>query len=265
MLDLNVGEIRRDPFPHVVKDNFIAADLYEALRRSFPECPANSGPTGYSYFWGDREYDELIAGNSAWKTLFELTQSQAFVDYCLDQFADVFQEYRCTIDLERARYVPYCESRADKERRYLANTGHEAHELWVRTDILQGKTGYSRQPHLDHRRRLVALLVYCCDADENRMEGGELVLHAGKPGRAPWDAEAVISPRHNRMVAFACSNDSFHSVPAIRSQLAPRNFIQIGLSSSVDAWPDYTTRLDALKATIRSLLHPRRRLAPVGN
>jgi 2-oxoglutarate-Fe(II)-dependent oxygenase superfamily protein len=207
VLDLKISDVRRTPFPHVVKDDFVAPELYEALCRSFPECPANSGPTGYSYFWGDEAYTALIDRSAAWKSLFELTQSQTFVDYCMRQFADVFQEYRCTIDLSRTRYVAYCESRADKELRYLPHVEHEPHELWVRSDILQGRTGYSRRPHLDHRRRLVALLIYCCDADENRMEGGELVLHAPTRGAPSQAEDAVIRPRHNRMVAFACSNN----------------------------------------------------------
>jgi hypothetical protein len=265
VLDLRNSEIRRTPFPHVVVDNFIAPSLYQALCSSFPVCPANSGPTGYSYFWGDPEYDALIAGNPAWKSLFELTQSQKFIDYCVSQFGDVCREYDCTIDLGRARYVAYCESRADKELRYLSHVDLQPHELWVRTDILQGNTGYSRRVHLDHRRRLIALLIYCCDADENKMEGGDLVLHAPKRGEVSLGEDATIRPRHNRMVAFACSNNSLHSVPEIRSQLAPRNFIQITVSSSVDAWPDHRSSFDRLKDTARSILMPRRRTAPVGN
>ena len=260
MLDFVIAQVRRQPFPHIVKDNFVAPELYQALRRSFPDCPPNSGPTGYSYFWGDAEYEKLMAGSPAWKALFDATQSQAFIDYCVRQFGEVCAEADCTIDLGKARYVAYCESRADKERRYLPKVEHEPHELWVRTDILQGRTGYSRQSHLDHRRRLLGLLVYFCDAEENEMQGGELVLHA-HDGQADPANDVVFKPRHNRLIGFACTNDSFHSVPKILSQKAPRNFIQIGVSSSVDAWPDNRSAFVRLKSAVKTRLFPERQVA----
>jgi hypothetical protein len=263
MLSLEIADVGRDPFPHVVKEDFLPTDLYENLRDSFPDCPANSGPTGYSYFWGDREYDELISRNAAWKALFEATQSQAFVDYCIRQFRDVYAEYGCTIPLEKAVYVPYCESREDKEQRHLRRVKHQPHELWVRTDILQGHVGYSRRSHLDHRRRLLAILVYFCDAEENRMEGGELVLHPAEHSSAGRDV--VIKPRHNRIVAFACTPNSFHSVPEIRSQRGPRNFVQISVSSSVDAWPTASPKAGVFKSVIGSALSRRKQVAAAGN
>ena len=265
VLDLRISEIRPHPFPHTVVENFIEPSLYKALCTSFPVCPANSGPTGHSYFWGDPEYDALIAGSPAWKSLFEATQSQSFVDYCLNQFRDVLKQEKCTIDLANARYVAYCESREDKELRHIRKVKLRPDDLWVRTDILQGNVGYSRRCHLDHRRRVIVLLIYCCDAGENKMEGGELLLHAPKRDGVPLGENVIVRPQHNRMAAFACSNNSFHSVPEIRSQLAPRNFIQISVSSSVDAWPDERSALRRLKDATRSMLLPRERIAAVGN
>jgi hypothetical protein len=46
-----------------------------------------------------------------------------------------------------------------------------------------------------------------------------------------------VKPQLNLMAAFACSPISYHSVPVIKSQVSPRNFVQIQISSSVDAWP----------------------------
>jgi hypothetical protein len=264
VLNLEIAEIHPDPFPHVVKENFLAPELYDELRQSFPDCPPNSGPTGYSYFWGDPEYERLLASSPAWKALFEATQSQSMIDYCVRQFRGVCEANDCTVDLDKASYVSYCESRADKERRHLSKVEHEPHKLWVRTDILQGRTGYNRRSHLDHRRRLLALLIYFCNFEENEMEGGELVLHAEHMKRNPA-RDVVIKPQHNRLVAFACSNNSYHSVPMITSQKAPRNFIQVGVSSSVDAWPDNTPFLTSLKSAIGARLFSGRRVASAGN
>jgi len=123
----------------------------------------------------------------------------------------------------------------DKELRHIREPRHAPDELWVRLDIHQGHVGYSRAVHVDHRRRVLSMLVYFCDRDENRMEGGELVLHAE---RRRWfrGRHRVVVPRHNRMAAFACTARSRHSVPEIRKAAAPRNFVQIAISSSVDCW-----------------------------
>lgn len=221
--------VRETPFAHVLADDWLDGDLYGALRASFPECPPATGPTGFTLFWGDPAYDRLIADSPAWGSLFRRFHSQAFVDHSLAQFADTFAR-EARIDLSDARYVPYQESRADKERPALRRVELAPDRLWVRLDIMQGLTGYTRAPHLDHRRRAVSLLLYFCDAEENEMEGGDLVLH-GEEGE-----ETVIRPRHNRMVAFPCDNRSLHSVSPIVSQRAPRNFVQVTLSSSVDLW-----------------------------
>jgi hypothetical protein len=46
-----------------------------------------------------------------------------------------------------------------------------------------------------------------------------------------------VTPQHNLMVAFPCSSRSHHSVSAITAQLAPRNYVQVHISSSEDIWP----------------------------
>ena len=45
-----------EPFPHVIREKFIAPPHYEQLRSSFPTCPPSTGPTGFSLYWGDDEY-----------------------------------------------------------------------------------------------------------------------------------------------------------------------------------------------------------------
>jgi hypothetical protein len=228
--------LRQRPFEHVIVDDFIAPEIYRELVRTFPACPRNGGPTGYSYFWGDPLYDALIADNAAWRAVFEAAQSQAFVDYCLRTFASVFGKTGCTIDISKAAYVSYLETREDKQRPQIANPMHAPHELFVRADILQRYLHYTRPRHLDFRRRVVSMLDYLCDADENAMQGGDLVLHR-RPGGWWPRRDVVVRPCHNLMAAFACHPYSHHSVSPVTAQSAPRNFLQILVSSSVDAWP----------------------------
>jgi hypothetical protein len=81
------------------------------------------------------------------------------------------------------------------------------------------------------------MLIYFCDQREIQMQGGELLLHDAthKPVKR-------IAPRHNLMVAFPCSVNSTHSVAPITSLAAPRNYVQVHISSSVDIWDDSVKR-----------------------
>jgi hypothetical protein len=231
--DLSQRSVNPEPFPHIVNDGFIEPGHYRQLRESFPTCPPGIGPTGFSLYWGDEGYKQLLDAQPAWQALFKTFHSQLFINWCRDQFADVWEREGCKIKLSDARYVPYREDRIDKERAKLRKIDHEPHELWVRMDIHQGRMGYDRPVHLDHARRLMSMLIYMCDQTENEMSGGELFLHAREKHFPP----TRVTPRHNLMVAFPCSSRSHHSVSAITAQLAPRNYVQVHISSSEDVWP----------------------------
>jgi hypothetical protein len=235
MCDLSQHRVNLTPFPHILGNEFIEPQYYRELSRSFPACPPQKGPTGFSLYWGDHGYQELLAEQPAWQSLFNTFHSQLFIDWCREQFAEVWEQDGCKINLSEALYVPYREDRIDKERATLRRVVYEPHELWVRMDIHQGRMGYDRPVHLDHARRLLSMLIYLCDHSENEMHGGELFLHQGK--QSTHHDATRITPRHNLMVAFPCTSRSYHSVSAITAQRAPRNYIQVHISSSVDAWP----------------------------
>ena len=226
--DLERLQPEQTPFWHAVEDDWLEPDLYGELSASFPTCPPASGPTGYTMFWGDPDYDALVAQNPAWRRLFGHFHSQDFIDHTLSLLKPVI-DAECRFDLSNARYVPYCETREEKQRPWLRHPEHAPDDLWVRLDIMQGRQGYGRKAHLDHRRRLASLLIYMSDADENEMAGGDLVLHG--PG-----GDKIVRARHNRMVLFPCHKASSHSVTPIVSQSAPRNFVQVTVSSSQDLW-----------------------------
>jgi hypothetical protein len=234
--DLSRRSVIDKPFPHVVNDHFVAAPHFAQLRDAFPACPASTGPTGFSLYWEDDVYQQLLAHVPAWRALSDTFQSQRFIDWAIDQFAGIWAAEGCAIDLARARYVPYHEDRTDKERATLRRVVHAPEELWVRMDIHQGRVGYKRAIHRDHARRLISMLVYICDQHAIQMVGGELVLHASPLARL-FRPSTTVEPRENLMVAFPCMNRSYHSVSEITSMAQPRNYLQIQISSSVDIWP----------------------------
>ena len=236
MLELPHLTVRTHPFPYAVQHGFLPAALYRELSRSFPTCPPVGGPTGFSSFRGDAHFEALLRQSAPWREFVSALQSQSFIEYCMAQFSSTCLAQGCLIDLTGASYRDHLESRIEKAQRNIEAAGLAPEHLWVRADILQGRLYYERAPHLDHRRRLLSMLIYFCDRDEMDMEGGELVLH-GPPECGRFTAHQGFAPRHNLMVAFPCSGRSFHSVTRITRQRSPRNFLQITVSSCADLWP----------------------------
>jgi hypothetical protein len=235
-LDLPLLEIAQHPFPHVLRQGFIKAELFNRLRDGFPACPPGSGPTGFSLYPTDPLFRQLMAGNSAWRSLWDAFRNSRFLAWARAQFVSEWAAAGCRIDLSRARLVDYEEDRIDKERSTLRRVEHAPEELWVRMDLYQGRVGYARRIHCDHARRLFTLLIYFSDHDEDGMTGGELLLHA-TPWRRWLHRPLVVTPRENLMVAFPCTDRSYHSVAPIITTQRPRNYLQVQISSSVDVWP----------------------------
>lgn len=255
---LNVDRLSavRKPFPHAMVDGFFEPGLFQELREQFPQITTMQRPPGWgqSLYWGEEDYEQHLEGHPAWQRAFEMVQSQEFISFIVDQFRDLWAAEGCTLDLSKARYVPWIESRSDKERNELAKVEHEPHELWCRMDFYESYGGYYRPIHLDQRRRLISMLVYFDDKEEIGMQGGDLQLHRSGPDlqlmekagmyHAPKIFSRVreqlipplrISPRRNRMAMFLCGRRSWHSVPAVTCQ-KPRRHIHILISSSVGIW-----------------------------
>lgn len=239
-IDLAPAPVRSVPFDHVVKEGYLEPSLYQALRASFPTCPKGSGPSGHNLYLGEPGLDDLLARSAAWSSFVGAVRSQAYVDACLAQFRDELRRGGCLVDPAQARYVPWIEPREVKEQREVAAPHPEPHELFVRVDLHQAGTGYGRDLHVDHRRRLITALIYFCDADENAMQGGRLFLWPRPTARLSWLARRrvrTITPRHNLAALFACSRRSYHRVEPITRLSGTRDHVQIHISSSVDAWP----------------------------
>jgi hypothetical protein len=236
VLALSPLPVRKDPFDHILQPQFLDPAVYEELERSFPTCGPSTGPIGFSYYWGDPEYEQLITQNWAWKRFFATVHSPSFAQFCAAPFADAYRQYGCRIDCDKAVYVPYRDSRKYKERRHLEKVTHRPQELYVRLDVHQGHIGYRRRVHRNHHRRVATLPIYSCDSHESGREGGDLVLHRNYL-RVLLPEAARIRPQRNLIAGFACRPVSLHLVPDILSQSSPRNFLQVQLSSQVDAWP----------------------------
>ena len=240
MLNLDLVKIAEQPFEHIVKENFIDPVFYNNLCQHFPKLNTLNLSIGwqkdYSIFFDDKIFQDLMAQSTSWKKLFESIQSQKFVDYCVSQFRSVSTKHECKLNLDQIKFVNYCESSSERGNKHIDHPGCDINSVFVQPQIIQGDTGYCRTKHLDRRRRFVTVLIYFCDSEADNRVGGDLTL-IPPSNIATEVSEINIAPKHNRMVAFACTNTSYHSVSKILAQTAPRNFMSIFVSSFFDIWP----------------------------
>lgn len=229
--DFSKVEIATVPFGHCVIDGFFEPNFFRALADSYPTCPPASGPTGFTIHRGDPQFDRIISENDAWQRFYTYCNSPAFLEGCVTMFAKEIAEscYLKAVDLS---FVDYIETRKDKELRSLSQPEHDAVKMFVRFDFMQGMNSYVREPHLDHRRRLVNMLVYFDSPGPDTFSGGELLLHDPS-----GEVVECVLPKANRAVFFACSEKSWHSVHAVSNCHNPRRFVQVALSGCHDLWP----------------------------
>jgi len=245
------------PFPHALADGFFHPAVYERLREEFPTiAPASPAARGErTLYWGDEDYERCLERSPAWKDVFGMVQSQAFVDFMIETFADHWEREGCTLDLSKTRYVSHVEDRTDKERLTLRRVDHDPHDLWCRLDFSQSGGRVYGPLHRDQRRRLVSMFVYFDHPGDPASLDGGLLLHrtgtdlellrALKVGRVPEayshvrDRVAAATrgeARPNRMIVLLNGNRSWHSVPKPPPARLPARHVRIVVSSSMDAW-----------------------------
>jgi hypothetical protein len=258
-LTMTAADVSTDPFPHVIKDGFLDADLYRRLEAEFPPVElfeAAAGPggrAGLDLYQDDPQYEEMLAASPAWREFYEFINSQRYVDALLDLFGAHFATFDCRVDPAKARFSPYVEPRqelAEKSRlgrklnelQTALAPGKNVNDLFVRLDLALGSVGYGKPVHCDRPNRLSSMLIYFCDADDIEMDGGELLIHRHKQTKPYRDHERHpkaedlaeierLRAHPNRGVFFLSSNNSYHSATEVKAQRDYRRFVYISISS----------------------------------
>jgi hypothetical protein len=259
VLNVDRADVVPEPFPHIMKDNFIEASLYARLKAEFPSDEifdrntSVGGRAGRDLYRGDQAYDNLLKTSPAWWEFYEFINSPAYVNLVLDLFGNHLRKFACTVDGLHARFCDYVEPRkalADKSRvgrlvermvNRMAGAKHKD-ELFVRLDLAQGGIGYGKSIHCDRSNRLTSMLVYFCDAENIGLKGGDLLLHEHLEKKAYRKYErypkpestrmmAKSSPTENRGIFFLCSNNSYHSATKVIAQKRYRDFVYVSVSS----------------------------------
>jgi hypothetical protein len=226
------------PCPHLVIDEIVPPEVYARIR--FPDDLIEPGTS-----WGITSSDERYAAvlrDTAWRALHDELRSQPFVSAILDSFAGDMRRSACRVDPDRARLIPFEESRDEKERATLA-IGGDPNELFTRLDFQsKGAGGYREFIHLDWARRVVGGILFFSDANDDGLEGGELALYRDRAfsnDRRCHDPELVarFPPAHNTGAIFLNSNHGFHGPRAITALRGRRRWLYYTISSRVDVWP----------------------------
>lgn len=226
------------PHPHLLIDEIVPPDVYAAMR--FPDALVAPGQS-----WGitssDPEYSEVLS-DPLWRVLHDELCGEAFVFDVLRLFRPDMRDSHCLVDPDRARLVPFIESREEKERRVLATDG-DPQEIFTRMDFQSKPLGAYRDfVHLDWARRIVGAILFFSDTVAEGLEGGELALYRDRDFRNDrWchdpELTALFPPKGNTGVIFLNSNRGFHGPRPITALRGRRRWLYYTISSRLDVWP----------------------------
>jgi hypothetical protein len=271
LLNVSRSDVVQTPFPHVVSESILPADLFARLKADFPDASVFAGQVeahgntgsrtgkGFDVYRGDTSYAALMSRSEAWREFDGFINSQAFVDQFLDLFGPDLEAIGCSADISGSRYDRSYEEprelmtehatlkdRVDGALHKLTRgfKGGRTVELFSRLDIQRAMGGYAKPPHCDRPNRLCSLIVYFTDADSSGLEGGELMIYRHREQKpisryerhpAEQDVEVVtkLKAKPNLGVFFPCSNNSYHGVTAVTTSGIPRDFLYINISAKV--------------------------------
>ena len=235
--------IDKHPFPHKIVRSFFPDSIYRAAHAAFPELDERTqGRAGRDLFAGDEAYDTVV-NSLNWKPVHDLLTSEDFVESILQEFSPFMAEHGCKVRAEECYLQPFFESRSHLQQPTLDPRADKA-GLFVRMDFQAAGSGYRRDAHCDHRRRLVSAILFFCDADEQHMTGGDFVLHAVTNAQLIRDRTPVVKreaaktvrPQHNSAIFFLCCSTSFHEATLLENLKGQRRWLYYSISSRSDVW-----------------------------
>src|SRR6266852_9500406 len=113
---MSIGSMRYrylpKPHPHLAIEEIVAPETYAALR--FPD-DLIAADAAWGITASDAQY-AVVLRDPFWRTIHDELSSESFVLDVLRSFSADMKREGCLVDAERARIVPFVESREEKER-----------------------------------------------------------------------------------------------------------------------------------------------------
>jgi hypothetical protein len=225
------GDIRRDPYPHVVVENCLPAELYDELARTYPADDAIlrlSGAADEYVIRQNHRYD-LRAHRILRHAGSVAPAWEAFVRYHVSH--EFFHEFLNLLGPEIAAVYPGLERRLERPMQEWTtgirfdpewDQGQIALDCQIGINTPVTRRGATRAVHTDAPDELFAMLLYF-RRDEDRVRGGDLEICRWKAGAArrfvgrdvdPSDTEtcSLVPYAANTLVVFINSPESLHAV-----------------------------------------------------
>ncbi|MGA9343026.1 MAG: 2OG-Fe(II) oxygenase, partial [Rhodanobacteraceae bacterium] len=176
----------REPFRHVVIDDFLAAEFAACLLAEFPPFERGNARNEAGDLGRKSTFDRIRKLGPAFTQLDDLIRSRRFLDLI----------GRIT-GIENLLYDPW----------YFGGGTHESRN----GQDLDAHVDFNRHPIEPWHRRL-NLIVYF-NREWHDAWGGSLELHSNP--RAEDDRVTTITPLYNRCVIFETTESSWHAFPPI--------------------------------------------------
>lgn len=208
---LSAGDIVAEPFPHIVVENALPADLYKALQAAYPTLETI---TGRRHFEDNRAYPlsapAVLRGEAypaVWREFFAFHTAPAFHAELARVWAGALRREYPALEQRFGRPI----AQADSAMRDVAGDDREKRDLVYDCQFVMNSPvrveSSVRPPHVDSAHTLVAALLYFrTPGDDSR--GGELELFVPAADRLQYDQKRQVAPgmlRRFKTVPYAAN------------------------------------------------------------
>jgi hypothetical protein len=236
---LEAVSVCADPFPHVVVEDALPADLCAALVREMPplEILTRGAPPESNKRFSLGAADILAEPriSETWKRVVREGLSQRLLDRVLALFAPHIRREHPGLEATFGPLAALTAVPRQVRDRPLASVGVDA-QIAVDTPALEPATSV-RGPHLDYNDKLFTGLLYL-RAPDDRSTGGELELYAPVAERLTFALHRQVAPesvrpsrtvpyRSGTLVMFVNTARSLHGVTPRSATPFPRYHINL--------------------------------------
>ena len=242
-------DLRLEPFPHLVIQNALDADLFAQLEKEFPDTNTvmngrSKADTWYAYPACHALENEVISRR--WREFLSYHVSVDFFRDFFDTFGDIVAEYYPHLERDLGKKASDF-TVAMRQPGQALNPENQVIDASLECQFYVNYTQNSREvrgPHVDRPTELFAALLYF-RLDEDTSTGGDLeICTSREPDRLypeknvvrvdhlPMEVERkrvdvtdVVPYRPNTLVMFLNSNSSLHSISRRSATDVPRRHV----------------------------------------
>lgn len=235
--DARAGDIRTEPYPHLVLRDVLPAEMVARLIAEFPTLDTLTSGRGYasnerhSYPAHKALVDDRVS--DTWRRLLADQLSQAFLDQFVVLFRDAIRQQHPALCTRFGADLPL---RAGVRRRDRLRDADVLLESQVCVNTPVSATTSVRGPHVDMPDKLFAGLFYLRHPDDDA-NGGDLEIHRYRRGPQCLDGQFIareavevvdtVRYQSNVLVLFLNGIDAIHGVTPREPTPYPRMFLNL--------------------------------------